>query len=334
MSLLSTVVLISLLAFSSALEVSISFNETPFLIDFSLQNTQARSIHVLKYDTPLDEYNFGSAFTVTRDGQSVDYIGMLARRKIVPSSYLEIKANETLFLTVDLSKAYDFTSKGLYNVQVDMEVHFLQFINTENIQVARLQSNALSFEFVPAISGMTRNAESEENLGITYQSCTSSQQTTVNSAWSHFTTLSNKMSTYMKANQATAVYTTWFGSTTQYWSTVAQIVANEVTTRNGGNVRFNCNPPDGCASDPNIYAYVYPSDSTKTIYLCGAFWTSPNTGYDSKAGTIVHEISHFTSVGGTQDYAYGQSACKSLAKSNPKNASKNADNYTYFSESL
>ncbi|PVF91263.1 zincin [Serendipita vermifera] len=47
---------------------------------------------------------------------------------------------------------------------------------------------------------------------------------------------------------------------------------------------------------------------------------------------IVHESSHFTANGGTQDYAYGQSAAKSLATSNPARAIMNADSHEYFAE--
>ncbi|KAI0681659.1 lysine-specific metallo-endopeptidase, partial [Cerioporus squamosus] len=56
------------------------------------------------------------------------------------------------------------------------------------------------------------------------------------------------------------------------------------------------------------------------------------TGTDSRAGTLVHESSHFTKNGGTQDYVYGQSSAKSLAKSNPSEAIFNADNHEYFAE--
>ena len=50
-----------------------------------------------------------------------------------------------------------------------------------------------------------------------------------------------------------------------------------------------------------------------------------STGTDSKAGTIVHEQSHFTVNGGTQDYVYGQSSAKSLASSDPSEAIFNAE---------
>ena len=51
-----------------------------------------------------------------------------------------------------------------------------------------------------------------------------------------------------------------------------------------------------------------------------------------QAGTIIHESSHFTANGGTNDYAYGQTACKNLAISNPANAVRNADSHEYFAE--
>ena len=41
---------------------------------------------------------------------------------------------------------------------------------------------------------------------------------------------------------------------------------------------------------------------------------------------------NFTLLGGTDDYVYGQSGAKALAKSNPAHAVMNADNHEYFSE--
>ncbi|KAF9011063.1 lysine-specific metallo-endopeptidase-domain-containing protein [Cyathus striatus] len=55
-------------------------------------------------------------------------------------------------------------------------------------------------------------------------------------------------------------------------------------------------------------------------------------GIDSKAGTIIYQSSHFTANGGTDDFAYGQTAAKALTVSNPAHAILNADNHEYFSE--
>lgn len=54
--------------------------------------------------------------------------------------------------------------------------------------------------------------------------------------------------------------------------------------------------------------------------------------FEIQAGTIIHESSHFTANGGTDDYVYGQTDAKNLAISDPANAVMNADNHEYFAE--
>ena len=53
------------------------------------------------------------------------------------------------------------------------------------------------------------------------------------------------------------------------------------------------------------------------------------TGTDSKAGVVIHEVSHFNVVAGTDDLAYGQTAAKKLK---PRRAIRNADSHEYFAE--
>ena len=86
-----------------------------------------------------------------------------------------------------------------------------------------------------------------------------------------------------------------------------------------------------CSCNDSYYAYVYPSAPYK-IYVCNAFWSAPLTGTDSKAGTLVHEMSHFNAVAGTDDHAYGKTAAGNLANSNPTKALDNADSHEYFAE--
>ncbi len=83
--------------------------------------------------------------------------------------------------------------------------------------------------------------------------------------------------------------------------------------------------------DSKVYAYVYPNDDTK-IYLGDSFADAPATGKDSKAGTLIHEISHFDSVGGTKDNAYGTKDSEDLAKTDSAAAQDNADSFEYFVE--
>lgn len=78
------------------------------------------------------------------------------------------------------------------------------------------------------------------------------------------------------------------------------------------------------------FAYVMPSEIDNNIYLGGAFWKAKVKGSDSKAGTIIHELTH--RLHGTSDHVYGQEDAKILAKTEPDKATTNADNYEYFAE--
>lgn len=80
--------------------------------------------------------------------------------------------------------------------------------------------------------------------------------------------------------------------------------------------------------DKDTFAYVRPDHPLHKINLCPAYLSAAETGRDSKPGVIIHELSHFTDIGGTQDYAYGDDA-RNLSI---RKAVNNADNYEYAAE--
>jgi exonuclease VII large subunit len=82
------------------------------------------------------------------------------------------------------------------------------------------------------------------------------------------------------------------------------------------------------------FAYVNPKDPNKTIYLDKAFHNAPMTGTDSKAGVMTHEMSHFKTVGATEDHIYGAENSRLLAKASPMKALQNADNFQYYIENV
>src|SRR5262249_22766885 len=125
---------------------------------------------------------------------------------------------------------------------------------------------------------------------------------------------------------STPRYTTWFGAysaagwdtATTHFNSIYDAFANQ-------NVTVDC------SCKKNYYAYVCPNQPYN-IYVCNAFWSAPDTGTDSKAGTLVHEMSHFNVVASTNDWAYGQTAAMSLAITDPARALDNADSHEYFAE--
>jgi peptidyl-Lys metalloendopeptidase len=162
-----------------------------------------------------------------------------------------------------------------------------------------------------------------------FLNCTASQQTDLLSARNQASTYSGNANSYLQSNPSLQGprYVSWFGvyDATRY-STVANHFTAIGSAMDTAPVTFDC----GCKKK-KIYAYVQ-SGNPYQITLCGAFWGAPMAGTDSKAGTLIHEMSHFTVVADTDDVVYGQSGARNLAISDPARAITNADSHEYFAE--
>lgn len=96
-----------------------------------------------------------------------------------------------------------------------------------------------------------------------------------------------------------------------------------------------------CASD--TYAFIN-RDTPLHVNLCPNFFAmdtmkqlnaaSLEEGTGTRAGTIIHEVSHFHQVAGTEDVCYTREECSDMARSAPQDALINADNYQYFVEDV
>lgn len=76
-------------------------------------------------------------------------------------------------------------------------------------------------------------------------------------------------------------------------------------------------------------AWVYTTDSNHIIFLGNPFWDNKTLKSYSREETLIHEVSHFKSIGNTRDHKY-DIECESLAKRKPDKALYNADSYAYF----
>ncbi|KAF8627110.1 hypothetical protein AX15_004537 [Amanita polypyramis BW_CC] len=170
-----------------------------------------------------------------------------------------------------------------------------------------------------------KSAEKEVEIKeIKFENCTDDQKKIISAAANNAMGYISSCKTHLEGltvNTCTARYKAWFG---EYFERRKKTVKShfEKIGKKLQNVTY-----DASNTDPDIYAYVYPEDDTK-IYLGGAFWNAPGTGPDSQAGTIIH----FTSCSGTSDCAYGQRACRKLAKDKPGDAVMNPDSHEYFAE--
>jgi peptidyl-Lys metalloendopeptidase len=242
--------------------------------------------------------------------------------------YITLAPGESISGSAPVSGMYDLSESGSYSIR--FAARSLDQHGAVVTQAANLDSNVVSLFIEGRDSGQP---EIQAQGTVTGQSlaysgaCTSTEQSSIATAVTNAKTYSTNASTYLNGiSSGTSRYTTWFGA---YSSTNLTTARNHFT--NIKNAFANAAIVVDCSCSDSYYAYVYPSSPYK-IYVCNAFWSAPSTGTDSKAGTLVHEMSHFTVVAATDDWAYGQSAAKSLASSNPSKALDNADNHEYFAE--
>jgi len=308
----------------------------PATVRFSLTNTGAESAFVLTWQTPL----FGveaDLFNVELDGEAALYTGKLVKRAAPQAEdYIEILPGETYAVDVDLAQIYDLSVAGDYAIRFRSR---LDGVRGREMAVQDLEGDGVS---LPLAKGQVVESNSVsmwiderpepiqvemESIGGYTGGCTSSEISALQTAYSNATTMSTKAYNWTVSHPTGgSLYTLWFGSyNSSRFSTVKTHYNSLKTTFSTKSFTMDC----GCTD--NYYAYVYPSQPYK-VYLCNAFWQAPATGRDSKAGTLVHETSHFYVVASTRDYVYGATAAQRLARTNPKKAIKNADNHEYFAE--
>jgi peptidyl-Lys metalloendopeptidase len=322
-------------------------------VNVTLTNLTAETVYVPKWYVPLEGTAAG-VFTVLRDGEAVPYLGAIVKRRApTAKDFVRIAPRGSLELTVELSSLYDLSATGVYTVQYDVKSvqtfrgRTLDATTSERTaaqaseQSQDLMSNAIALTIAGSSATGARRALANDDAvraaapafaaSVSFVGCSNTRSTQVRTALSSAETYASNSLGYLNAGTRGPRYTTWFGTyNANRYSTVRSHFSSISNAASTKPLVFDCSTCPG-TEYADAYAYVY-SNQPYRVYLCNAFWAAPNTGTDSRAGTIIHELSHFTVVAGTNDYAYGQSAAKRLARTNPSRAVRNADNHEYFAE--
>lgn len=258
--------------------------------------------------------------TVAHDGAPVAYTGMLAKRDEAPGADdLAIEPGASRGWTVDVGTAYAVPTGAS---MVTYEVTTPEGVSITSNTVAIAASRPAPRPYALAPSGIGAAA-------ITFTGCSDAERAQINTAVTAANTYAAYASAYLAAGGQGMRYTNWFGTyLSARWNTVQSHYAAIQAVTGGSSLAFTCHDA-GCGA--STYAFVYPG-APYMVYVCSEFWNAANTGTDSRAGTLIHEISHFTVVAGTADHVYGQSDAQALAISSPAQAVSNADNHEYFAE--
>lgn len=319
----------------SSLQASLTLNQTSYrstenpMATLTVKNVSQKSVKMVGWylpNTDLEE----DLFRVDVNGEPSSYLGAHFKRTAPQSGdFVVLAPGQSLSRTVDLSRFYDFGDTGDYTIR--FEVEGVQLRGVEAGLGKIVASNDVHV-WVEGRQQVPPWADESQDLitagSLSYSKCSSSQQPTIKQAYDAANTYSDNAAAYLGGTpSATNRYVTWFGTySLNNWNTAKSHFLAIQDAYDNKAVTIDCS-----CKKPGVYAYVYANQPYK-IYVCGAFWNAPMTGTDSKGGTLIHEMSHFTVVAGTDDWAYGQTDAKALAKSDPTKALDNADNHEYFAE--
>jgi peptidyl-Lys metalloendopeptidase len=307
---------------------------------WTLHNDTLETRRVLVWHTPLAGFS-NDLFYVERDGEPVPYTGRLVKWGTpTAEDYVEIESGGSVSATFDPSAVYDMSQPGQYTIVYRSELLELEALHGQHappvkdgpaIRPESVEVDAS--ELVMRLNQVTKRTKGSEpqTQPPQFVACTNERQAALLEALATAAHMAAESRGYLQNLPAGLRptdfrYDEWFGAydAANYSTVTSNFVAIEsaFTTR---TVSFHCD----CES--SSFAFVYPT-KPYGIHLCKAFWTAPMTGRDSKGGTLVHEMSHFDIVAGTDDIVYGQTACRQLADVQPENAIRNADSHEYFAE--
>ncbi|KAF8671793.1 MEROPS metallopeptidase family M35 [Rhizoctonia solani] len=301
----------------------------------ALSTWETDSFHVTRAESSLVA---SPALNFT--GLRVKYSPQAAAKLNKPELFTVIAPGATVNITHSLASTYDFSGKGggagkyklkssqrartFLSIGADGTITPLEATEDKIAEVAvsgRLSGPKLQ----PSAKGAAQASGSfQQASGISKRAlvrgCNNDQINQILTAADRANNMAHGAHGFLRDGPwATRRWQEWFGGWDQ----------NRYNLVWGHYDKIRFNPPDflyDCTcTDEGIYAYVVIPGHFKEVYLCGAFWRAPMEGTDSKAGTIIHEASHFPEYAGTSDHAYGQGACRDLARNDPNRAAMNAE---------
>jgi len=317
---------------ASSLQVALSVpapmirGDVDVVVNVAITNTSREAVSVLRWELPSSQPE-NAMFRITRDGQPVAYTGRMVKRAApTAADYVRIEAGATLNFSVELTGTYELAANGTYAIE------YAGVGQRELGEALRSQALYVWLDGRTARAAASTAVAAAPNVIspiIFTGNCSASQQTILTNAANAAQTYAQGAVNYFNTTRGvTPRFAKWFGATPPRtnWNLVRTHYTAILDAFANKQLTLDCS-----CTQAGTYAYVFANAPYK-IYACPVFWQVSLTGTDSQAGTLIHEMSHFTVVAGTQDYVYGQSGAAALAISNPANAVMNADNHEYFAE--
>jgi|GEM_PF-6488895 len=231
------------------------------------------------------------------NNHELTYHGMLIKAK---DYRIPLKTGETVSFSIDLTKEYLINKEGSYSLNFNDDYFDTQY-NMPNTTILNITDTGLQ----PI---------------VTWYQISSTSKKLHPSAFKAFDSHKVFFATDMQ-----------FANLKQAHSKANEMLDIRLYMKQGMKYHFNA---DDCS--PSYYAYVFAADPDKNIYLCDQYnkassFPTKQDPYDTKAGTIIHEVSH--KAVNSKDHFYSYEACKITAASCiDVNTTTNADCLQIFTE--
>lgn len=346
---MARVALFAVLCVGLVASVDVKLSGTAEYLTVSMTNSHPEPVTLLVFNTPFDTHSdvfHANMFDITHSsGVAPVYSGIIIKRLVSLADFVTLRPGQTIETVLNLHKGYNFPLAGEYSVALSTESWMFQGELDASVSVEHMESFSLARSTSDALVIKIDRASPPlvwpefNNTGLLGgpnpgSNCDTTQSNAVKNSGANAITASQRGANYLPASCSTslAYYIEWFGAcdATRY----SKVKGNfgKITPGLQATYPASCG---GSSCTANTYAYVFPNDASHTVYLCAVFWkvTQNNCVIDSQPGTLIHEMSHFSNVAATQDYTYGTTNCRNLARNNPGQAVNNADNYCYYTDS-
>lgn len=288
------------------------------LVEFEVSNSGAEVAHFPTWFSPFDE-TMPLANLQFEPQDSAVYMGLLAKRVPESEPVLAIEPGTSLKKTFRPQSQWAVVSNVTYALSWPGR-------EGQDISASRV---LFQVSAEANVKWPSQNETGEEHLlGYTFTNCGAAgtvKYKNVQNAVSLAMAANTKSYNCLNGNSCGSTYTTWYGAQTAARLSSITGKHGKIQTAFSGSWIAHCDGPE-CSS--NIYAYVFPTDARRNIYMCSLFYN--NKDVKELINTPVHEMSHFSAVAATKDLRYGEANCKALAQSSPDQAITNADNLGYF----
>ena len=309
---------------------------------FEFTNNANEDLYLLKRNTPLEGLN-SEFVSVSLDGRPLEYQGIhMHRAPPTKDEFVLLKGGESISALVQITDIFIIDTDGLYTVQYSRSLQYLPVNEMSVMSIDQLRGSFVHESvqlYLEDTSVLSKPKIEKVKIDYTVhlEACGSASFSNGNVNNSQTLDAHKKLCTGCDKAEAKVgnitVSITWFGAYDAGRTAIAKKTYTDVKSGITNNVVTYYNNGPRCGA--RTYAYVL-SSVAHTVYLCNMYYqtqTPCSTSDESKEGVLLHEWSH--SYGGRIDYSsggtdyYGRSLCKQLAKNDPANAVRNADNYCY-----